>query len=153
MRFKTGEYRAKAMHRNLIFLQIVVLSAGWLNLGAILQDDDPILKTQAEAIRYDKKMEDLKDGEKGAPAPSFRFYHKDRFFTEDLTTEGQRETEISVLDEEFEDGQNGLDGYGYEPDEAEIIQEIGDEGPETPDGPQATGEPGEEEARLTARTG
>ena len=53
---------------------VIVMSS--FNLGTILDKKDPITKTQTDPISYKDKMEEIKDGEKGAPSPSFEFYPK-----------------------------------------------------------------------------
>lgn len=71
------------MPRNLAVWLLVIMSAAWLNLGTIYQDEDPILRTQTNPILYTKKMDEIKDGEKGAPAPSFKFYKREKFYVEE----------------------------------------------------------------------
>jgi len=52
-----------------------------LNVGTVRKDFDPITKTQTDPIAYKKKMEEIKDGVKAAPKPSFKFYNKSDFLT------------------------------------------------------------------------
>ncbi|MDP3920904.1 MAG: hypothetical protein Q8R76_08885 [Candidatus Omnitrophota bacterium] len=52
------------------------------NLATVRKDDDPILKTQTNPISYKKKMEELKDGVKGPPSPSYVIYSKINFFVD-----------------------------------------------------------------------
>jgi hypothetical protein len=53
-----------------------------LNLGTIRKKDDPILRTQTEPISVKEKLEEIKDGEKGPPTPSFQLYPRNGFLTE-----------------------------------------------------------------------
>lgn len=77
------------------------------HLGAIRKDEDPILKTQTDPISYKQKLEETKDGVKGAPAPSFTYYQKEEFLVktpmgtgkEQAAAEAVRETaEVSEVD-------------------------------------------------------
>ena len=54
---------------------VVILAAVWcLHSGTIRKKDDPIRKTQTDPIKYEEKMSEIKEGIKGAPSPSLRFY-------------------------------------------------------------------------------
>ena len=64
----------------LVFIGITVLS--FFQMGVIRKKEDPILKTQTEAISYKQKMEEIKDGEKGPSMPSFNLYPKQKFLSE-----------------------------------------------------------------------
>ena len=55
-----------------------------INLGTIRKKENPILKTQTNPIAWKDKLEEIKDGVKGPPAPSWKLYPKSRFQTEDL---------------------------------------------------------------------
>ena len=61
---------------------VLVALAGLLNLGVILKDEDPIADAQTSPISLKQKLEEIKDGPKGAPSPSFTFYSKAGFLTE-----------------------------------------------------------------------
>ena len=50
-----------------------------LNVGAIRKNEDPIARTQTDPISYKQKLEETKDGVKGAPSPSFKYYEKEAF--------------------------------------------------------------------------
>lgn len=50
-----------------------------LNSGTVRKKEDPIRDTQTDPIAYNKKMEEIKDGEKGAPTPSFQYYGGEPF--------------------------------------------------------------------------
>lgn len=58
-----------------------VLIFAFLHLGAIRRDEDPILKSQTDPIALKQKLEETKDGVKGAPTPSFKYYEKEDFLT------------------------------------------------------------------------
>lgn len=62
---------------------------GGLNLGTIRKKDDPILNTQTDPIAYKEKMEEIKDGEKGAPMPSVTLYAKEKFLAEGPVAKGK----------------------------------------------------------------
>lgn len=47
--------------------------------GTIRKQDDPIRNTQTDPILHKQKMEEIKDGEKGAPTPSWKLYPKEKF--------------------------------------------------------------------------
>lgn len=53
-----------------------------LNMGSIRKQEDPIVNTQTNPILYKEKMEEIKDGEKGAPSPTFKYYEKADFMTD-----------------------------------------------------------------------
>lgn len=59
----------------LSFLGVLI----FLNLGAIRKNEDPIARTQTDPISYKQKREENKDGVKGAPKPSFKYYEKEEF--------------------------------------------------------------------------
>jgi len=50
--------------------------------GAVQKKENPILKTQTDPIAYKAKMEELKEGEKGAPSPSLRHYPESGFLVD-----------------------------------------------------------------------
>jgi hypothetical protein len=52
-----------------------------LNAGVIRKNDDHVVKTQTDPILYDKKMEELKDGEKGPSMPVMTLYARNDFMT------------------------------------------------------------------------
>lgn len=59
------------------FLILVFL----LHSGAIRRERDIILETQTDPISLKKKIEELKDGEKGPTTPTFEFYEGRDFQT------------------------------------------------------------------------
>ncbi len=61
-------------------LAVVVLCV--LNTATIRKKDDPILNTQTNPIAYETKMEENKEGEKGAPMPAWRLYPRLRFLSD-----------------------------------------------------------------------
>ena len=91
---------------------IVVILVSLLNLATIRKKEDPIAKTQTDPIAFNDKIEELKEGPKGAPTPSFQLYAKSKFFTElpvdqKQTKESKEEgkgkvTELGKLGEEEE---------------------------------------------------
>ena len=63
--------------RMIPFLILVLV----LNSGAIRRERDIITETQTDPISLKKKLEELKDGEKGPTTPSFEFYEGKDFQT------------------------------------------------------------------------
>lgn len=55
----------------------VLLICLMLNMGVINKKYNPINENQTDPISLKKKMEELKDGQKGAPTPSFKFFDKE----------------------------------------------------------------------------
>lgn len=49
------------------------------HVAAIREDKDAVSSAQTDSISLQKKMEEIKDGVKGAPAPSFEFYKQQGF--------------------------------------------------------------------------
>lgn len=82
--------------------------------GVIRKEYNPITDTLTDPITLKKKMEELKDGQKGAPTPSFHFYDKSEDF--------QTKTAI-------EDDAQMVEGIG-----SGAIPEIGDPLPENLEG-------------------
>lgn len=76
-----------------LFLTLTLLLTVWmLATASVRKKDDPILRTQTNPIALKEKMEEIKDGEKGAPSPSFKHYPKSQFLTEP-PMEGQPDSE------------------------------------------------------------
>ena len=76
-----------------LFLTLTLLLTVWVPATAsVRKEDDPILNTQTNPIALKDKMEEIKDGEKGAPSPSFKHYPKSKFLTEP-PMEGQSDSE------------------------------------------------------------
>lgn len=104
-----------------LFLGVFVISI--LNMGTVLKKDNPIQKTQTDAIAHKQKMEEIKDGEKGAPTPSHRLYARSEFLTEapyeKMTPEKpenvvSEQSEVFLPDEEgvsLEEEDSGLDWW------------------------------------------
>lgn len=62
-------------------------------MGSIRKNQDPILETQTSGILHKDKMEEIKDGEKGAPTPSFKLFDKFGFLAEPPINEEQKNIE------------------------------------------------------------
>ncbi len=58
-----------------------LLLIGFLHVNAILKAEDPIADTQTEAISYDQKMEQDKDGVKAPATPKMIYYGGQGFLT------------------------------------------------------------------------
>lgn len=84
-----------------LFVLVTVLVA---NLAALRKNEDPIQDTQTDPITYKQKVEETKDGVKGAPAPSFKFYEKEQFLEKAPTATGSEEPEQKTqpLEDDFE---------------------------------------------------
>ena len=52
-----------------------------MHTATVRKREDPILLTQTDPIAYKDKLEETKDGEKGAPMPSMKLYPNQRFLT------------------------------------------------------------------------
>lgn len=65
-----------------VWMVLLLFSVMMLHAGSVRKKDDPILRTQTHPIALKDKMEEIKDGEKGAPSPSFKHYPKSQFLTE-----------------------------------------------------------------------
>lgn len=71
------------MNKPSFLLLLLLVSVSFLQMGAILKKDDPVVaKTQTKGIGYKEKMEEIKDGEKAPPQPSWKFYPHNKFLTE-----------------------------------------------------------------------
>ncbi|HTL46652.1 MAG TPA: hypothetical protein VL688_01180 [Verrucomicrobiae bacterium] len=60
-------------------LLFVLVSSVVIDTGVIRKDFDPIKNTQTDAISLKQKEEETKDGVKGPPTPSFKFYKRTDF--------------------------------------------------------------------------
>ena len=81
-----------------------VCAIALLNIGTIRKKDDIILKTQTGPIAYKQKMEEIKEGEKGAPMPSMMLYPKWEFlsdppYDDEKDEEGEEDKGIPQLGE------------------------------------------------------
>lgn len=66
---------------NRTFLWIIVLFSV-LQVAAVNKAEDPIRDTQTNPILIDEKNEELKDGQKEAPKPSFKLYPEQGFLSD-----------------------------------------------------------------------
>lgn len=126
----------------------ILRACGWgilflslMHVGTIRKKDDPIVKTQTDPITYKAKMEEIKDGVKGAPSPSLKFYGKydgeEQFYTaepmeEDLSEEEallMGDWEPSGTEERLEDEEESY--WWYDDEEAEETEEGGETSAET----------------------
>lgn len=101
------------MTKVVILVSAIVAMSSLLNLGTVRKKEDPVLKTQTDPISYKQKMEEMKDGPKGAPTPSFNLYPKAGFMTdpavevakeeaalETETPDQEQVTEVSAAEDE-----------------------------------------------------
>ncbi len=95
------------------YLLIVLSATLILQTGAIRKNQDPIKDTQTEPIAYSDKQEALKDGEKGAPAPSFKFYEKENFLVRTPTQTSDEE----VLQKDESQAENWTTEVGFQSEE------------------------------------
>lgn len=91
-------YLGRSFHISFI---IVMLG---LHLGTIRRNQDPIRETQTGPISYKAKMEEIKEGVKGAPAPSMLFYGFERFLV-DPPYGQDRETRYELKYDQIDGGQ------------------------------------------------
>ena len=68
------------MLKHLLILLLILI--GLSSIATIRKDEDPVRKTQTDPILYKQKMEEQKDGVKGAPSPSFKFYNREGFLAD-----------------------------------------------------------------------
>jgi hypothetical protein len=74
--------RFKEMKWDAGVIILLISAVGLSNLALIRKEQDPIQDTQTAPIAYKQKMEEIKDGEKGPPTPSYQYYSRSRFLTE-----------------------------------------------------------------------
>lgn len=91
------------MNKNIIS-SIFVLVLASLSLAAIYRNEDPIRDTQTDPIAYQQKMEEEKDGKKGALLYSVKYNPSDNFLTASPVAEEEEvmepvEAEESTLTE------------------------------------------------------
>ncbi len=79
------------MKKITLILSVMIVMIGFLNSGTIRKKQDPILKTQTDPITYKQKMEEMKDGPKGPPTPSFQLFPKENFMADSSVEEGKEE--------------------------------------------------------------
>ncbi|MFA6599853.1 MAG: hypothetical protein WCU74_02400 [Candidatus Omnitrophota bacterium] len=69
------------MQKSFFLMVVGVVAVGFLNMGVIRKKDDHVAFAQTDPILYEKKMEELKDGEKGPSMPVMTLYAKSDFLT------------------------------------------------------------------------
>ena len=84
----------------------VILFCALLQVATVLKKDDPIIKTQTEPIAYKEKVEETKDGVKGAPSPSYKHYPQDGFVTQETVENEKEPSQQSSLKEAEEVWEN-----------------------------------------------
>ena len=77
------------MNKNIIS-SIFVLVLASLSLAAIYRNEDPIRDTQTDPIAYQQKMEEEKDGKKGALLYSVKYNPSDNFLTASPVAEEEK---------------------------------------------------------------
>jgi len=88
------------MKKITLFLSVMIVVIGFLNSGTIRKKEDPILKTQTDPITYKQKMEEMKDGPKGAPTPSFKLFPKENFMSDPSVGAAKEEPQQNALAQE-----------------------------------------------------
>ena len=81
------------------YLLIGIVITSLMNLATIRKKEDPITKTQTSPIALNDKIQELKEGPKGAPTPSFRLYDKSKFFTDSPVDQKETKEEKQSQDE------------------------------------------------------
>ena len=89
-----------SMKKAFMWVGIVVAMSGLFNLGTIRKKEDPITKTQTDPISVKQKMEEMKGGPKGAPAPSMNLYPKEQFLTDPPVERAKEEAGGKAAEEE-----------------------------------------------------
>ena len=105
-------------NRHVYFLGLILLMS-LLQVGTIRKEEDPIKRTQTEPILFKQKMEEQKDGVKGAPTPSFNYYGKEKFLieppyegeneSEEISQPPSEDLEVDAEDEDMENGEDAED--------------------------------------------
>lgn len=80
---------------------IVVVFLAAFQMAAVLRSDNPVKRTQTDAISLKAKLEETKDGIKGAPSPSMQFYGKSEFLL-DSPVHNETESAIEKYDLQYE---------------------------------------------------
>lgn len=57
----------------------ILVAGAVLHSAAVKKAEDPIVNTQTNPIAHKQKVEETKDGEKAAPAPTFDHYQEENF--------------------------------------------------------------------------
>ena len=68
---------------------VFVLILASFQMGTIRKKEDPILKTQTSPIALNDKIEEIQNGPKGAPTPSFKLYTQSGFLTDPPVAQGK----------------------------------------------------------------
>lgn len=87
------------MHIRHIFCILLSVSIFILHTGSIRKNEDPVARTQTDPIELKEKLDELKDGVKGAPAPSFKYYEKEAFLTNTATQTQKEEAGLPKKEE------------------------------------------------------
>lgn len=61
---------------------ILSLGIGFLSVGTVAKQKDPITMTQTDPVRYEEKEKEKKEGKKGPPMPTIELYPRHRFLIE-----------------------------------------------------------------------
>ena len=72
-----------------------------LNLGTVRKKPNAILRTQTDPIAYKDKMEEIKDGVKGAPQPVWTLYSKGSFLSDPPVEASQMAEAAKMLQEKI----------------------------------------------------
>ncbi|MSR77448.1 MAG: hypothetical protein EXS63_04395 [Candidatus Omnitrophica bacterium] len=84
-----------------ISFRIILVSSALMCLAAIYKEADPVGDTQTNPIAYKDKTEEIKQGAKEAPKPSFKLIEKEKFMIdsnlEKEKTENRSEETQSLL--------------------------------------------------------
>lgn len=75
----------------LISLMIII---ALLNLASIRKSEDPVINTQTNPIAHQEKLEEIKEGEKGAPSPLFIHFQKEPFLIDPPMNHDQNEEDL-----------------------------------------------------------
>lgn len=68
-----------------------------VHVNAILKNDNPLEDSQTEAILYDQKMEQEKDGVKAAATPKVIYYGGQGFLTKSSLAKNEKESEGAAV--------------------------------------------------------
>lgn len=112
------------------FLKLfVILTAGFLCMGTVVQRKNAVQKTQTDPILYAQKAKEEAEGKKGPPAPALELFPKDDFMADGpVTDEGREEPAIPAEAEDeidfwLDEEDFGEDEFKLEPETDDTSEE------------------------------
>ncbi len=110
------------------FFSCLCLLPALFSMGSLRKNEDPIAATaQTGPISLKQKLEETKDGVKGAPSPSMTFYRDQKILTNSPVKMNQQEDTVeenTALEEQLEEAAEEDDSWETDA-EAEIKKDQG----------------------------